>query len=189
MAKNSAKRNCSKVIKTPLRPYEAARLDQELKLCGEYGLRCKREIWRSQLTLARIRKAARQLLTMDEDDTKRIFEGDALLRRMVRYGLLAEDEMSLDNLLLLTTQQFLERRLSDQGLQERTCQVHPPRTRIDQAETHPSGQEDGKCRFFHGSSGIRKAHCFHAQLRVRTGPRRPEQEKEDRSQVFWRGRR
>ena len=31
-------------------------MDQELKLCGEYGLRCKREIWRVQYALAKIRK-------------------------------------------------------------------------------------------------------------------------------------
>ena len=37
----------------------------QLKLVGEYGLRCKREVWRVQLTLAKIRKAARELLTLD----------------------------------------------------------------------------------------------------------------------------
>jgi ribosomal protein S4 len=33
--------------------------DQELKLVGEYGLRNKREVWRVQLTLSKIRRAAR----------------------------------------------------------------------------------------------------------------------------------
>ena len=42
---------------------------------GEYGLRNKREVWRVKFTLAKIRKAARELLTLDEKDAKRLFEG------------------------------------------------------------------------------------------------------------------
>lgn len=33
--------------------------DSELKIVGEYGLRNKREVWRVQLTLSKIRRAAR----------------------------------------------------------------------------------------------------------------------------------
>jgi hypothetical protein len=40
------------------------------------------------MSLSKIRTAARMLLTMDEKNPKRIFEGEALLRRMYRYGLL-----------------------------------------------------------------------------------------------------
>jgi small subunit ribosomal protein S9e len=35
----------SKTYKVPRRPYEKERLDHELKLCGEFGLRNKREVW------------------------------------------------------------------------------------------------------------------------------------------------
>merc|ERR1711962_280349 len=66
---------CSKTYVTPRRPFEKARLDQELKLIGEYGLRNKREVWRVKFSLAKIRKRARDLLTLPEKDSRRLFEG------------------------------------------------------------------------------------------------------------------
>lgn len=108
-------------------------MDQELKLCGEYGLRCKREIWRVQLALAKIRKAARTLLTLDEKDPKRVFEGEALLRRMVRYKLLPEDQKRLDFVLQLTTQKLLERRLQTLVFRSGMAKsIHHARTLIRQ---------------------------------------------------------
>ncbi|CAN1266124.1 40S ribosomal protein S9-2 [Linum perenne] len=104
-------RNYGKTFKKPRRPYEKERLDSELKLVGEYGLRAKRELWRVQYALSRIRNAARMLLTLNEKDPRRIFEGEALLRRMNRYGLLEESQNKLDYVLALTVENFLERRL------------------------------------------------------------------------------
>merc|ERR1711976_594110 len=107
----SFRTNYRKTFRTVRRPYEKERLDQELKLCGEYGLRCKREIWRVQLVLSKVRKAARNLLTLDPKDPKRLFETPPLIRRLKRYGLLTDEENSLDDILKLTTQRFMERRL------------------------------------------------------------------------------
>jgi hypothetical protein len=45
-------------------------LDQELKLCGEYGLRCKREIWRVQFMLSKVRKV--RTATNDEQFGRKI---------------------------------------------------------------------------------------------------------------------
>merc|ERR1712127_1109121 len=103
-----------KVCVAPRRPFEKARLDQELKLIGEYGLRNKQEVWRVKYTLAKIRKASRELLTLDEKDPKRLFEGNALLRRLVRTGVLDESRMKLDYVLSLKVKDFLERRLQTQ---------------------------------------------------------------------------
>jgi small subunit ribosomal protein S9e len=47
-----APRSTSKTYKVPRRPFESARLDAELKLAGEYGLRNKREIWRIAVSVA-----------------------------------------------------------------------------------------------------------------------------------------
>eukprot|EP00798_Chlamydomonas_sp_ICE-L_P031681 gene31681-6883_t len=100
-----------KTFKKPRRPFEKERLDAELKLVGEYGLRNKRELWRVQMVLSKIRNAARNLLTLDSDDPKRIFEGQALMRRMYKYGLLSETQDKLDYVLALQPNDFLERRL------------------------------------------------------------------------------
>merc|ERR1712075_25463 len=104
-------RNFSKTSKPPRRPYEKERLDTELKLIGTYGLKNKREIWRVRLALAKIRATARVLLTKDEKDPSRIFEGQALMRRMTRYGILDEDKLRLDYVLSLKIENFLDRRL------------------------------------------------------------------------------
>lgn len=85
-----------------------------MKLIGEFGLRNKREVWRVKLTLAKIRKAARELLTLEDKDPKRLFEGNALLRRLVRIGVLNEDKMKLDYILGLRVEDFMERRLQTQ---------------------------------------------------------------------------
>lgn len=104
-------RNYGKTSRTPRRPFEKERLEHELKLCGEYGLRCKRELWRVGFVLSKVRSASRELLTMEEKDPRRVFEGAALLRRMTRIGVLDETKQKLDYLLGLKVEDLLERRL------------------------------------------------------------------------------
>lgn len=94
-------RNHGKTSRTPNRPFEKERMDAEMKLIGEYGLKNKREVWRVQLALAKIRKASRVLLTLDEKDPRRVFEGAAILRRLLRMGVLSEDRTTLDYVLAL----------------------------------------------------------------------------------------
>jgi len=106
--------NYSKVSGTPRNPFEKERLDYELKVIGEYGLKNKREIWRVHYTLTKVRKAARTLLKLDEKDERRLFEGAALLARLHRYGILDESKDKLDFVLGLKHQDFLERRLQTQ---------------------------------------------------------------------------
>jgi small subunit ribosomal protein S9e len=125
-------RNHSKTSGRPRKAFEKERLDSEIKICGEYGLRCKREVWRVQLVLARLRKRARELLTLEENDQRRIFEGQALLRRMFKYGLLnPETENGLDYVLALTLHKLLERRLQTRVLKGRLAHsIHHARVLI-----------------------------------------------------------
>mmetsp|Transcript_41378 Transcript_41378/g.84449 ORF Transcript_41378/g.84449 Transcript_41378/m.84449 type:complete len:190 (+) Transcript_41378:22-591(+) len=133
MPKIGQYRNYGKTFKKPRRPFEKERLDGELKLVGEYGLRNKRELWRVQMVLSKIRNAARTLLQLDDDDPKRIFEGQALMRRMYKYGLLNETQDKLDYVLALQPNDFLERRLQTvvfkQGLAK---SIHHARVLIKQ---------------------------------------------------------
>ena len=48
---------------------------------------------------------------MEVNDPRRIFEGEALINRMLRIGVLNRDEQKLDYVLGLTVKQFLDRRL------------------------------------------------------------------------------
>merc|ERR1719223_1975037 len=73
-----------------------------------------REVWRVGLAMARIRKAARILLTLDEKDPKRMFEGSALLRRLLRLGILDETKANLEYVLALKPVDLMERRLQTQ---------------------------------------------------------------------------
>lgn len=58
-----------------------------------------------------MRKAARELLKLEEKHPKRLFEGAALLRRLHRLGVLDESKNKLDFVLGLKHEDFLERRL------------------------------------------------------------------------------
>merc|ERR1711924_228907 len=114
------------------RPFEKERLDAELKIIGQYGLKNKKEIWRVRLALAKIRSTARVLLTKDEKDPSRIFEGQVLMRRMIRYGILDEDKQRLDYVLSLSLENFMERRLQTLVFKRGLAKSHHARVLIRQ---------------------------------------------------------
>ena len=126
-------RNSSKTAKAPRRPYEKARIDSELRIVGEYGLKNKREVWRVMFALSKIRSAARHLLTLEEDNETRQFQGQALLRKLTRLGLLDEHERKLDYALALTPEKMLERRLQTKVFKSGLAKtVHHARVMIRQ---------------------------------------------------------
>merc|ERR1712200_89288 len=72
-------------------------------------------------------------LTLEEKNPRRLFEGNALLRRLVRTGVLSDDRMKLDYVLGLKIEDFLERRLQTQVFKLRLAKsIHHARVLIRQ---------------------------------------------------------
>ena len=95
---------------TPGHPYQQDRLESELVLVGKYGLRNKRELWIARTKLGSFRSQARKLLGLQLDNPVRMKEEGNLLNRLNRMGLLTK-ESNLDNVLALTVEKLLDRRL------------------------------------------------------------------------------
>ncbi len=93
---------------TPKHPWRREDLMRELELVGTYGLRNKRELWRAETELSRIRRQARVLLAAPPDYRAKM--ETMLLNKLSRLGLLGE-KATLDDILSLKIEDLLERRL------------------------------------------------------------------------------
>ena len=83
-------------------------LQEELKLLGTYGLRNKHELWRHETALSKYRGIARSLIGMSPEERDKI--ENELLTKLKKIGILQETAV-LDNVLDLTIEDLLERRL------------------------------------------------------------------------------
>ncbi len=101
---------------TPKHPWQAARMASEVELVKRYGLRNRKEVWKTHSSLKNYRELARKLLA---ESAKGKLAGnvktdsDNILNRLKRYGLLKTDA-GLDDILSLDVTNFLERRLQTQ---------------------------------------------------------------------------
>lgn len=101
-----------RLYETPKHPWEGARMEEERKLLERYGLKNKRELWKAQSVLRGFRRQARELqarLRTGAAQARR--ETDQLLGRLVRLGVLPVGSPTLDDVLALSTEDLLKRRL------------------------------------------------------------------------------
>lgn len=94
-----------KKYEKPLRVWDKSRIESEKKLIQNYGLRRKREIWRAESILRNYRRIARGLAAKMDKEREKI-----LLDKLFKIGLIKK-EASLDDILALTVENILERRL------------------------------------------------------------------------------
>ena len=101
-------RKAKKLYRRPRMIWTTDQLNAELYIMGSYGLRNKRELWKAQTEVARIRNQARALLALSAE--ARAEKEKRLLNFLNRLGL-AKEGATLDDILNLKIEDLLERRL------------------------------------------------------------------------------
>ncbi len=101
-------KNSRKKWEGPGHPWIKSRLETEMKIIGKYGLRNKKELWTAETIIRKVRHQARRLLALPEPQRSEV--GKGLLDRLFKLGLINKDA-SLDDILGLTSENVLERRL------------------------------------------------------------------------------
>jgi small subunit ribosomal protein S4 len=100
---------------TPRVPYNTEMFVEDLKLLGAYGLRNKRELWRIRTLLSHHRRRARSLLAMIGGERELLEK--QLIGKISKMGLIAPNG-SLDDILTMSVEDFMERRLQTFILKE-----------------------------------------------------------------------
>ncbi len=91
-----------KIYSRPKRPFDKERIAEEAKLKKEFGLKNKREIWKSDAKIKSIREKAKKLISADYE------EQQALFNRLKKIGL---NVNSIADVLSLDKRDYLKRRL------------------------------------------------------------------------------
>jgi len=86
----------------PKTPFDKVRLEEEAKIKENFGLKNKKEIWRSEARIKSIREKAKKLIGTSHEEQK------ALFQRLKKIGL---NVNSIADVLSLDKRDYLERRL------------------------------------------------------------------------------
>jgi small subunit ribosomal protein S4 len=109
-------RKIRRKYKRPKKPWDSTRIAEEKTLMKEYGLRTKKELWRSQEVLRQFRRRARDLIASKDPANQKI-----LMDRLVKLGMLSK-EAGLDDVLALQITSVLDRRLQSMILKRKMAQ-------------------------------------------------------------------
>ncbi len=91
-----------KIYSKPKKPFDKVRIIEEEQIKKEFGLKNKKEIWRSDSRIKVIRRKAKNLISANPKEQERFFE------RLRKIGLKVN---SIGDVLSLNKQDYLKRRL------------------------------------------------------------------------------
>jgi small subunit ribosomal protein S4 len=86
----------------PKRPFDKARIDEEVVIKKEYGLKNKKEIWKADAKVRVIRQKAKRLIKASQEEQQKLFD------QLKKIGLKVE---SIADVLGLDKTDYLNRRL------------------------------------------------------------------------------
>ncbi|TFG02170.1 MAG: 30S ribosomal protein S4 [Promethearchaeota archaeon] len=101
-------RRLKKKYKKPAHPFQKERIIEELEFLGRYGLRNKREFWKSRTMLGNWRGIARHSRTLSKERAGEVQQ--TLITKLKRLGILSP-EAEFEDVLHLTVEDVLKRRL------------------------------------------------------------------------------
>lgn len=95
-------RRKKKIFNRPKKAYDKKRIEEEDELVKKYGLKNKKEIWKADFAVEKIRNIAKELITADEEEKK------AFIERQKAKGFQVE---TFADVLGLDKEEYLKRRL------------------------------------------------------------------------------
>ncbi len=101
------KKNRKKYSK-PSHPWQKDRIEKEKEILKKYGLKNKKEIWKSTSVLSRFKNRAKKYIALTTKQAEK--EKTELLSKVISMGLL-EKNTKLEDVLSLTAEDILNRRL------------------------------------------------------------------------------
>ncbi len=103
-----------KIYSRPKRPFEKERIDGENKIREEFGLKNKREIWKAEAKIKKMREKAKKLISAPLE------EQNALFAQLNKIGL---EVKSIPDVLSLTKEDYMRRRLQTVLVKKRLAQT------------------------------------------------------------------
>lgn len=99
----------------PRKLYDKALLKEENDLLKKYGLKSRREVWRANYAIGRIRKLAKELITAPEAEQKKFIE---------RQSAKGFNVSTIADVLGLNKEDYLKRRLQSIIVSKKLAQTH-----------------------------------------------------------------
>jgi len=116
----------------PKRPFDKKRFEEEAEIKKEFGLKNKKEIWKSDAKIKSIREKAKKIISSNEEEQKKLFE------KLQKIGLKVN---SIADALGLEKKDYLKRRLQTMVFEKKlTPTINTARQKI----THKKVLVNGK---------------------------------------------